>query len=130
MPPPLTLRPMEQKYLPPWSALFWTFSLHPRPMPLESPLFKQDPPHTHACAQGSLERTSKSFEVAPEQVRERQQELLWAPRDGHMPPDSVRAPAPVMNVLNSDIGFKASATGRSKPGLGGYWVSQPSCSRG
>lgn len=51
----------------------------------------QNPPRTGAWC--SLERTSKSFEVAPEQVRETQQELLRAQRDGRVPPDSVRAPA-------------------------------------
>lgn len=34
--------------------------------------------------------------------REREQGLLWAPWDGHPPPDAVRAPAPVINVPNSE----------------------------
>lgn len=59
-------------------------------------------------------------------MKERAQGLLWAPRDSHPPPDAVRAPAPVMNVPNSETGFKASGTGSSKlrlPGLLGFTIS-------
>lgn len=58
----------------PWSALREQLSQHPKPVPLGSPLFRQDP--LQPTQMGPLESPSKPPEVAPEQVAPEGQSYL------------------------------------------------------
>lgn len=75
---------------------------------------------------GPLESPSKPPEVALEQVAPEGQSYLGHHEMGRRPPDAVRAPAPVINVLSSEIGFKARFPGGPKalsaPGRLGFMV--------
>lgn len=71
---------------------------------------------------GPLESPSKPPEVAPEQVAPEGQSY-WGTTRWQRPPGAVRAPAPVINVLSSEIGFKRVPQAVPKPRARGDWVS-------